>query len=290
MPCHLMRLTLKRYPMRVCRPYEFACGIKGFRLGWSLAGPPLMSVFFYTFDRLMIDTGQSRMGQEVKDIALGAGVDRIVLTHHHEDHSGNAARVSQTTGASVFGHDLCRSKMAGPYPILPYQKYMWGRTVPVGVSRLPGFFDTALGPLVPVHTPGHSRDHTCYHLPDQGILFSGDLYLGDRIKYFRSDEDLGQEISSLKKVLALEFDVLLCNHNPRQKKGKGHIRTKLDFMENLYGSVAELHGKGCREKEIFSRLRLREDYVAKLICFGNVSMINGVRSVVSRLEKEGQGR
>ena len=243
-----------------------------------------MYVYFYRFGRLMVDTGQAHMGPEVLDIAKDAGVNRIFLTHHHEDHSGNAARVSQATGATVHGHAQCRAKMATGYPILPYQKIVWGRTTPVAVSGVPDQIDTDLGPMIPVHTPGHSRDHTCYHLPDQGVLFSGDLYLGDRIKYFRSDEDLWQEIASLKRILDLDFEVLLCSHNPKKTGGKGRIRTKLDFMENLYGSVAGLYAKGCREKEIFARLQLREDTFTKWFCFGNVSMMNGVRSVIRHLK------
>ena len=273
----------KKYPMRICKPYEFPSGIRGFRLGRSLAGPPLMSVYFYTFGRLMVDTGLSHMGAEVRDIAADVGVNRIFLTHHHEDHSGNAAGVSRTTGATVYGHPQCRDKLADGYPILPYQKIIWGKTTPVDVSGLPGRIDTPLGPMIPVHTPGHSRDHIVYHLPEQGVLFSGDLYLGDRIKYFRSDEDLGEEIASLKKVLALNFDTLLCNHNPKKTGGKDHIRTKLDFMENLYGGVANLYAEGCGEKEIFTRLQLREDTFTKWFCFGNVSMMNGVRSVIRHL-------
>ncbi len=270
--------------MRVCKPYEFECGIKGFRLGWSLVGPPLMSAYFYLFDGLMVDTGQAHMGPEVLEIARENRVNRVVLTHHHEDHSGNAALVHGQMGVQIFGHDQTRAKMESGYPILPYQKYVWGKTTPVEMEALPERFDTGLGPLIPVHTPGHSRDHMSYFLPDQGVLFTGDLYLGDRIKFFRSDEDLGAEIDSLKKVLELDFEVLLCNHNPRREKGREHIRLKLDFLENLYGSIVALHMKGCAEKEIFSRLKLKEDYFTKCFCFGNVSMVNGVRSVIRHHE------
>jgi glyoxylase-like metal-dependent hydrolase (beta-lactamase superfamily II) len=33
--------------------------------------------------------------------------------------------------------------------------------------------------LTVLHTPGHSRGAVCFHLPDQGLLFSGDtLFAG----------------------------------------------------------------------------------------------------------------
>ncbi len=272
--------------MRVCKTYEFGNGIKGFHMGWSLAGPPLMSVVLYTFNEIFIDTGQSHMGKEALEIARDHQVQQIFLTHHHEDHSGNAALIHNELGATVLGHELTREKLKTGYKILPYQKYVWGRAAPVAVSDLPFAIETELGPMEAVHTPGHSRDHLVYFLPDQGIVFSGDLYLGDRIKFFRSDEDIGSQISSLKKLLELDFSTLLCSHNPQRKKGWDHIHTKLDFLENLYGHIVSLWKKGMAEKEIFSILELREDYLIKCFCFGNVSMMNGVRSAIRHAKQK----
>ena len=273
--------------MRVCKTYEFGNGIKGFHMGWSLAGPPLMSVYFYTFNQVLIDTGQSHMGKEALVIARDHRIQQVFLTHHHEDHSGNAALIHNELGAIVMGHEQTRAKLKTGYKILPYQKYVWGRTTPVAVSDLPDTIETGLGPMEAVHTPGHSRDHLVYFLPDQGIVFSGDLYLGDRIKFFRSDEDLGSQIASLRKLLELDFSTLLCSHNPQRKKGWDHIQTKLDFLENLYGHIVSLWKKGMKEKEIFSTLELRENYFTKYFCFGNVSMMNGVRSAIRHAELAG---
>jgi len=96
-----------------------------------------------------------------------------------------------------------------PYSILPYQKYVWGRTTPVRVKRFPQIIETPSGKMIPVHTPGHAKDHTVFFLPEKGVLFSGDLYLADHIKFFRSDENMGIQIESLKKVINLDFNTLL---------------------------------------------------------------------------------
>jgi len=75
----------------------------------------------------MIDTGQSHMAKEVLNIARQSGLKQVFLTHHHEDHSGNAAIIQKTLDANVYGHGLTAEKLKAPYPILPYQKYVWGK-------------------------------------------------------------------------------------------------------------------------------------------------------------------
>lgn len=252
----------------------------GYQLGWSVFGPPLMTVYCYVLGDLMIDTGQSHMQKEALRIAEDHKIKKIVLTHHHEDHSGNAAVIKEAVDARVYGHQLTVKKMSGPFKILPYQKYIWGKAKALKMEIMPDKIDTILGDMVPLHTPGHSKDHTTFFLKNAGIVFSGDLYLGDKIKFFRADEDMGTHILSLKKILKLDFDTLLCSHHPKIEHGKKRIEKKLAFLEDLYGSTILFWNKGYPEKEIFKALKLKEDYFIKYFCFGNVSMINGVKSAV----------
>ena len=269
--------------MRICKQYNFG-KISGYKLGWAPLGPPLMTVYCYLLDDLMIDAGMAHMQREVLNIARDHRIQRVYLTHHHEDHSGNAAALKQNCPARVSGHPLTGAKLTTRFPILPYQKYVWGKAAPLEVDDFPETIETVLGKMIPVHTPGHSKDHTVFLLKDSGVLFSGDLYLADTIKYFRADEGVGSQIDSLRNVLTLDFDTLLCSHFPRRKDGKKRIRNKLAFLEELYGSVVDFWKKGIPEKQIFRELKLKEDYFTKAFCFGNVSMLNGVRSIVRHYE------
>jgi len=61
-------------------------------------------------------------------------------------------------------------------------------------------------------------------------------------------------------------------------------RKKLGFLEELYGNTIRFWEKGYSEKQIFSALKLKEEYFTKYFSFGNVSMINGVRSAVRHYE------
>jgi len=265
--------------MRLFKTHKFN-QINAYESGWSLIGSPLMTVYCYVLGDIMIDTAQSHMQKEIIEVATQHNVKHIYLTHHHEDHSGNVSAIKQALNVNVYGHELAIKQMATPMKILPYQKYMWGNAAPATLKQIPDKIETVMGPLIPVYTAGHSNDHNAYLIENEGILFSGDLYLGDKIKYFRTDENIGLQIDSLKKILSLEFSLLLCSHAPRRNNGKQHIQRKLDFLQNLYGNIIFLWEKGLSEKEIFVSLNLKEDYFAKIICFGDVSLFNGVKSAI----------
>ena len=128
---------------------------------------------------------------------------QVVLTHHHEDHSGNAAALKAAWGADVIGHPLTAAKMKKTGRILPYQHLVWGRARGLSVSAFSGPIVSERITLTPIHTPGHSKDHTVYLEKEQGWLFSGDLYLGEKIKFFRSDEQMGDQIDFAEKSARL---------------------------------------------------------------------------------------
>lgn len=261
--------------------------IHAYELGWSPVGPPVMTVHIFIAGRVMIDTGLPHMRAAVCGIARQYGVSSVLLTHYHEDHAGNAAAVQKCSGVPVFAHPLTCRKMIRPTRIYPYQHLMWGSAQPLRPGIVPEVFTNGKFRFQPIHAPGHSRDHTVFLEPEQGWLFSGDLYLGDRIKYFRADENIADQIHSLRKILKYDFDALFCAHRPQWKKGKPCLARKLDYLENFYGRVSELAGRGLDANAIMKQLHLRESWLIRMMCFGNVSMKNMVRSVI---ETRGQVR
>jgi glyoxylase-like metal-dependent hydrolase (beta-lactamase superfamily II) len=76
---------------------------------------------------------------------------------------------------------------------------------------------------VPVHTPGHTRGHVVFHLPDRGVLVSGDaLVSGHATSRLRGPQLLpgmfhhesARAVASLDVLEALDADVLLPGHGP----------------------------------------------------------------------------
>ena len=101
--------------------------VEAIRLGFGPIGPPLMSVFLYVVDGLVIDTGQRRLQKVVVELLKAKKLDQILLTHHHEDHSGNAFAHGKGHQIAVSAHSLTVEKMRYGFKILPYQRYVWGQ-------------------------------------------------------------------------------------------------------------------------------------------------------------------
>ncbi|MES4833458.1 MBL fold metallo-hydrolase, partial [Streptomyces anthocyanicus] len=79
------------------------------------------------------------------------------------------------------------------------------------------------GRPVPVHTPGHTDGHCVYHLPDAGVVISGDaLVSGHAISRIEGPQllpdlfhhDRAGAVASLDVIAGLEGEVLLPGHGP----------------------------------------------------------------------------
>ncbi len=170
--------------------------------------------------------------------------------------------------------------MAANRNILPYQRYIWGKSEDVKVKPFGPVIESAHFKLRPIHTPGHSKDHTVFLEEESGWLFSGDLYLGERIKYFRSDEKIYDQIDSLKKMREYDFDALFCAHNPCLENGKPRLEQKLQFLEDIVGQVQLLKKQGLSDNAIIKLMDSNKDKWVKLMTMGNVSFANMLRSAI----------
>jgi glyoxylase-like metal-dependent hydrolase (beta-lactamase superfamily II) len=182
-----------------------------------------------------------------------------------------------------MGHPETVKKMQKPFRILPYQHYAWGSALPLEMEPLPANVQSDHIELIPIHAPGHSRDLTVFWEKSKGWLFCGDLFIAERVKYFRSDEKMKDQIESLRKITALDFDRLFCAHNPPLENGKAKLQSKLQFLEDFYGSVKELHASGLDIDAIINKMGLKENYIMKVFCMGNLCMKNMVRSACASL-------
>jgi glyoxylase-like metal-dependent hydrolase (beta-lactamase superfamily II) len=107
--------------------------------------------------------------------ALGVTLDGILLTHTHFDHIGAVAPVAKATGAEVWVPEKEAFVLADINSFVwpgfgPFESYEAEHTV-VGGERL----ELAGYEIDVLFTPGHSTGHVTFSIPDEEVVFSGDV-------------------------------------------------------------------------------------------------------------------
>ena len=139
---------------------------------------------------------------EAEGVRLGA----IVLTHHHVDHVGDAARLAARHGVPVLAHRETAARVAGRVQV--------ARTLDDG-ERL----DYGPGGLRAVFTPGHAPGHLCFVDAAARAIVAGDMVASVGTIIVEPDDagDMRQYLESLRR-LRREVDggatTLLPAHGP----------------------------------------------------------------------------
>lgn len=249
------------------------------RLARTFFGRAVYTVYAYLVDGVLIDNGPPATAGELVRW-LRARPPRLVLnTHYHEDHTGANAALQRAFGVRVLAPAATAARLADFYRLPFYRALVWGQPGNVAVETLPELVDTGRYRFRVVPTPGHAPDHVCFFEPEQGWLFSGDLYIHERVLYTRMVEDVWQHIASLRRVLALEPRVLLCSHAGVVDDPRTAITAKIAFWEGLAERARALRDRGVPLKQIRTRLLGREGWMTT-ISLGDFSKLNMVRSLL----------
>lgn len=251
-------------------------GVEGLRAGRFDLGIN-SSCIVYRVGSTLVDTGPPNQWRTVRRFVEERSLTRVLVTHHHEDHGGNAGRLQRTSSAPVYAPERALEPMRRGFRLRPYQRIIWGRPARAEPRASPGEIPLDGGlRLLAVPTPGHSPDMTCYLEPERGWLFGGDLYIASRPRFMRADEDVDEQIESLRRVLRLEFDTLFCAHRGVVADGRQAIGAKLDYLVSLRDEVRGLRREGRSIAEIRGTLLGRETFLS-LVTFYHFSKTNLVR-------------
>ena len=150
----------------------------------------------------------------------------LLVTHAHIDHAGAAAGVVERWAVNAYLHPDDEWLAADPMAQL---RSLFGGT-------LPGWLDGGFEPpetwnsladgatltlagvdFEVLHTPGHTPGHCCFHVPDEGILFSGDqLFAGSIGRTDLPGGDYAKLMLSMQqRVLTLDDETaVLPGHGP----------------------------------------------------------------------------
>lgn len=228
---------------------SFPGGVTGYRAPAGMG----FDVWVYRVGRLLVDSGAPRLVAAMLPRILEDGpVERIWISHHHEDHAGGAPLIRAATGARAWTHAWTAPLVQSGFRVRPYQRRLFGRFrpwVPDAVLDLPArgrsVWDVPEGRFEVLHVPGHSHDMSVLWWPENRILFSADLYLGRRLRAMRRDESFPELADSVARVLRETSPRhLLCTHNPVTGQGVAALRAKHAFLQRSARRIEGLRRRG----------------------------------------------
>jgi glyoxylase-like metal-dependent hydrolase (beta-lactamase superfamily II) len=204
-------------------------------------------------ENTLVDTGLRKketmlaLKSELSDLGLKIeDIDRVLITHEHSDHFGNASKIREASDATVamhkkgvpivedYGHYIEKqSHRAEKYFVkngVPEEenKNLYRKAIPE-IGEVSVEIDERLedGDLIQVgeaslkviHTPGHTPGSTTFVDENNSFGFVGDTVLSgitpNPMLYLRKDDiypSLRNYLNSLKKLRELELEKLYTGH------------------------------------------------------------------------------
>jgi glyoxylase-like metal-dependent hydrolase (beta-lactamase superfamily II) len=217
---------------------------------------PLKSMNVYFIDdspRTLVDAGIKTevsfetLKKELETIGVGLNsIERILITHGHIDHYGQAKRLSSLSGAPIYIHSKEYGRIRSFIHSLGFIKsillrngapetlvneaihYMESAQIMADSLDEAFFLDDGDSILFKsmswktIHCPGHSPGLICFHWPEKKILFTGDHLLKEitpnpilNVPEYRPPfryPSLKDYLNSLEKIERLDLSLLLPAH------------------------------------------------------------------------------
>ena len=188
-------------------------------------------------------------------------VTHLLLTHYHGDHVfGNQA----FEDCEIAAHRLLVEKMEenlatdwAPENLdrmmeeirrtRPEREWLYeGLRIVLPTKTFKDRF--ALDGIEMIHMGGHTAGSSVVLVPDDKVLFAGDLVFAETFPWAGDDSANPDDwIEAFKAILAMDVDTIVSGHGPLCNKSE--IRTQLEWFEAVRGEMKRLIGEGVSMEE-----------------------------------------
>jgi glyoxylase-like metal-dependent hydrolase (beta-lactamase superfamily II) len=231
-----------------------------FDLARTIAGIGRYWTTAYRVSELLIDTGCAHSAPELIEHLKDCPLTDIINTHTHEDHIGaNGLLQANRPELRILAHPLALPVLSDPrgrQPLHPYRRVFWGWPQPSKGTPLEDGATVQIAGLCfqIIYTPGHSADHICLYEPEQGWLFTGDLFVGGRDRALRAGCDVWAMIASTKLIGLLPTRMMFPGSARVRQNPQDEIAARAGYLEDQGRRVLELHSQGFSVDEIARRV------------------------------------
>lgn len=246
------------------------------RCSWWRSDLVRYSVQAFMTRGVLIDAGFAGVAADMARLIAETTPAGVIITHHHEDHAGNAELLAARGIPLQIAADTERA-LRTPHRIRFYRRFTW-QPAPLLRSPVDPFAHDALQ-VIP--TPGHSSDHHAVWDAERRTLYAGDLYLGVKVRVAHEDEDPFALLASLHRAIALEPAHMFCAHRGYVSDATSALRAKAAWLSDAIGEVQRGAERGESMDEIRRRIFGRRP-LTHYFSGGEYSPDNFVRAVIGR--------
>jgi glyoxylase-like metal-dependent hydrolase (beta-lactamase superfamily II) len=180
----------------------------------------------------------------------------VILTHYHADHI-YGLQTFKAQGARILAHQAAREYLNSDTALIRLQASRetlapWvnaqTRLVPAD-DWIDGSRDLVVGGVRFVLTPvgpSHTPEDVVVYLPQEKVLFAGDLVFRNRVPYV-GQADSGHWIKALDTLLAFDTAVIVPGHGPLSSEARKDMELTRDYL----GYLRKTMGQAARNMEPF---------------------------------------
>jgi cyclase len=98
-----------------------------------------------------------------------------------------------------------------------------------------------------IHMPGHTAPQTSIHVPEEGVVFTGDNVF-HKCRTWMQECDPWEWLAALDRIAALDVDIIVPGHG--EPCGKAYLKEQAQIVENWVGFIETFVDRGVAPDEI----------------------------------------